>query len=81
MEISQNLWIQLTPDQFSDLGLVKTYPEIDPLCLSMRFRKNPSWDIGFFMTPKFWDRRSEIEWTQILAALPGAQLREGASPP
>ena len=30
--IAQNLWIQLTPDQFSLLDEVKTYPEMHPLC-------------------------------------------------
>ena len=28
MEISQNLWIRLGPEQFSGLGQVKTYPEM-----------------------------------------------------
>ena len=32
------------------------------------------------MTPKFGDRRMKVEQNLILAALPGAQRREGASP-
>ena len=34
----------------------------------------------FLMTPNFWNRRMEVERNLILAALPGAQRREGASP-
>ena len=30
---------------------------------------NPSWRTGFFMTPKFWDRRMKVEQNSILAAL------------
>ena len=37
--------------------------------------------IGFCMTLKFWDRRMKAEQNLILVALPGAQRREGASPP
>ena len=39
MKISQNLCVQLTPEQFSPLREVKTYPGMWSLCLSMRFRK------------------------------------------
>ena len=41
MTISQNPWIRLTSKQFSPLRGVKTYPEIDLLCQSMRFRTIP----------------------------------------
>ena len=39
MKISQNLCVQLTPEQFSPLREVKTYPGMWSLCLAMRFRK------------------------------------------
>ena len=41
MKISQTLYVQLRPEQFSPQGEVKTYPEMHSLCPSMRFRKNP----------------------------------------
>ena len=41
IKISQNLWIQLTREQFSYLRQVKTYPGIQLLCLSMRLREFP----------------------------------------
>ena len=41
MKISQNLCVQLTPEQFSYLDQVKTYPGMWSLCLSVRFRKIP----------------------------------------
>ena len=40
MKISQNLWIQLSPEQFSRLDQVKSCPGIYSLCLSMRFTKS-----------------------------------------
>ena len=40
MKISQNLWVQLTAEQFSYLDQVKTYPGMHSLCLAMRFRKS-----------------------------------------
>ena len=37
MKISQKLTIRLRREQFSSLGQVTTYPEMHPLCLSMRY--------------------------------------------
>ena len=51
MKISQNLWIQLTPEQFAPLDQTMSYPGMYLLCLSMRFRKK-SCRIGFCVTPK-----------------------------
>ena len=42
MKISQNLWIQLTPEQFSRLDQVTSYPGMQLVCLSMRFREIPT---------------------------------------
>ena len=52
MKIAQNLWIRLTPEQFSHLPQVISYPGMHSLCLSMRFRKSCTQESVFFMTPK-----------------------------
>ena len=39
--ISQNLTVRLTPEHFSLLDQVITYPEMQVACLPMRFRKIP----------------------------------------
>ena len=42
MKISENLCIRCTSEQFPRFREVKTYPDIDHLYLSMRFRKIPT---------------------------------------
>ena len=67
MNITQNLWIRLTPDQFSGLPEVETYPEMDSLCLSMRFRKSCSQGKVFFCNPeksKIWQKSKFFKMQQ-----------------
>ena len=52
MIIAQNLCVRLAPDQFFYLRQVKTYPEMHPLCLSMRFRKSCQAAKYFFVSQK-----------------------------
>ena len=67
IEISQNLWIRLTPEQFSYQDQVKTCPGTWSLCLSMRFRKIPlagcvfAWPRKFEIFMNFWGCNLKIE--------------------
>ena len=80
MNITQNLWIRLTPDQFSGLPYVNTYPGMDSLCQSMRFRKSCSGAKIFFSTPKSWkSHKNRSFWKCNRKPLNGFRKPTGAS--
>ena len=92
MKISQNQSVQLSPEQFSCLDQLKSYPGMYSLCLSMRFRKSSTEIYVFAWLNKhrdFHDFLIFLEFSEkwslqaiwwFWAALPGAKPWKGLRP-